>query len=199
MSTTITIEDINVKIKNQILLNNAKIEIKKNEVTILLGNNGAGKTTLSKYIVDSLYLNKNIHCSLLSKQFKLFENIKVIDKIYFFNNMRKTPINKDSINKILISWDFLDLKFEKMRSLSGGQKQIMKLILIEIIDSDFIILDEPSIYLSEKMVKKLLEKINKWKINKWILLISHNKEINKIGDSVFLFENKKITKINANN
>ena len=224
--------------KNNFILNDINLEINSGEFISIIGNNGEGKSTLVKLLsgilpptTGNIYIN-----DLDTKSKKDFINIRKNISIVFQNpenqiifervyeelefTLKNLNFSKDDIEKqidnALELTGMKDFKYTNTSELSLGQKQ--KIVISEAlaINTEIIILDEPTAMLdpiSKKEIMKLLSDLNK--LGKTIIIVTHNlDEIfystrclylnNNIIENDFnienLFTNKELlNKINNNN
>lgn len=224
--------------KNNFILNDINLEISSGEFVSIIGNNGEGKSTLVKLLSGILLpTTGNIYINDLdTKSKKDFINIRKNISIVFQNpenqiifervyeelefTLKNLQISKDGIEKqidhALELTGMKDFKYANTSELSLGQKQ--KIVISEAlaINTEIIVLDEPTAMLdpiSKKEIMKLLSDLNK--LGKTIIIVTHNlDEIfystrclylkNNIIENDFnieeLFTNKELlNKINNNN
>jgi ATP-binding cassette subfamily B protein len=164
---------------------------------ILLGGNDISEYQLKESRKYVSYINQNT-TNLFNKT--VYNNI-----IYGYNDTKEL---KDKIKKIFIDFDFyeifknLDEKKEKWsflnenvgklgENLSGGQKQLVHLLRLELNDtSKIVILDEPSSALDDKTresVSKYIKYLNSK--GKTILLITHDDYYKNICENILNFNN----------
>ena len=164
------IKDLEVKIKEKIVLKNFNLDIPSGEVHVIMGPNGVGKSTLSKVIMgsseykvakgDILFNNKSILNLTTDERARLgiflsFQNPIEIEGVTNSEFLR-SAINSKSDNPIGL-YDFIkemensfnDLKLNKEmmhRSLnqnfSGGEKKKNEILQMKLLKPSFIILDE---------------------------------------------------------
>lgn len=226
------------KKQNNFILNDINLEINSCEFISIIGNNGEGKSTFVKLLSGVLTpTNGNIYINDLdTKSKKDFINIRKNISIVFQNpenqiifervyeelefTLKNLNFSKDDIEKqidnALELTSMKDFKYTNTSELSLGQKQ--KIVIAEAlsINSEIIVLDEPTAMLdpiSKKEIMKLLSDLNK--LGKTIIIVTHNlDEIfystrclylnNNIIENDFnienLFTNKELlNKINNNN
>lgn len=224
--------------KNNFILNDINLEINQGEFVSIIGNNGKGKSTFVKLLSGILLpTSGNIYINDLdTKSKKDFINIRKNISIVFQNpenqiifervyeelefTLKNLNFSKDDIEKqidnALELTSMKDFKYTNTSELSLGQKQ--KIVIAEAlsINSEIIVLDEPTAMLdpiSKKEIMKLLSDLNK--LGKTIIIVTHNlDEIfystrclylnNNIIENDFnienLFTNKELlNKINNNN
>jgi ABC-type bacteriocin/lantibiotic exporter with double-glycine peptidase domain len=186
-------KDINKKV-----LKNANLLINKGDCVAIKGSNGSGKTTILNLI--SGLIKENSGSILIDGIYKIYENKNAWSKnisyvqqnVFLLNTTIKNNIILDENNfdrkkfeKIILLLDlnsfFSNLKDgvnSKVGSdgifLSGGQKQIIAIARAFYKDSDIIIFDEPNSALDEKNSFKLSEIIRTFKLNKTIIVVTHD-------------------------
>lgn len=138
------IKDYNLRMKNNILIQNSNLEFHKGKINHILGKNGVGK---SQFAID-LYIN--------SFNYNIGDNITLISSI---SNVPKDITSEDLIkvlkrkfdnNHLNYLMDLLNLnninKNLLIGKLSDGQKQKLKLLSFFCEDKDIIILDTVNNY-----------------------------------------------------
>ena len=79
--------------------------------------------------------------------------------------------------------------------LSGGEKQRVAIARAIYLNPEVLIFDEPTSSLDTKTEENIIKTINKIKLNKTIIMVSHNKSALKYCDKIYKIENKKINLI----
>ncbi len=223
----IKIKDLNIKIDKKLILKNINLEINKNDIVAILGPNGHGKSTLLKSImmhysteiasgqilIDDLCIN-NLSTDQITnkgicyisqhpveipglKTIELLRNIvqiqnqdKKISMIDLYKNIN------DKMTKLNLKSDLLNRYINE--NFSGGERKKSEILQMELMDSDFIMLDEIDSGLDVDAIntisKVLVDMKNK---NKSIIFISHNKELIEAlkPNKVILILNGSIHKI----
>lgn len=208
----IELKNINKKYKNKIIYDNLSITFDIG-LNMIYGSTGTGKTTLLNmiYMIDNDYagdilidnedikkinnkkmsLLRNKKIGYIFQDFKLFNNLNVID-----NLMIPTYINKEpNILDILISkFQISDLLYKKVNKLSGGEKQKITIVRSLVNNPNIILADEPTSSLdakSEKVVMNIMKQLSKEKI---IIFVTHNESLKKYADNIYILNNNKIYK-----
>ncbi|MFN3478371.1 MAG: ATP-binding cassette domain-containing protein, partial [bacterium] len=101
----------------------------------------------------------------------------------------KAGVHEDIISKDK-GYDFVIM--EDGKGLSGGQRQRIALARTFLKNSPIIILDEPTSSLDPATSKYITQKVFEYFKNKTIIFISHDYEIVKLVDKVFVVENSKV-------
>lgn len=197
------IEVIEVKKKfgRKEVLDNVSFNIKKGEITTLLGMNGVGKSTILKIIMD---LVKKDSGEVLIDGDALTENN--LDKLAFVPDVKNTYRGmsiKESFAYMECFYDKWDSKkayrmleefelkdTEKIDKLSKGNLEKIKIILGFAQNADYILMDEPfsgiDIFTREMFLKSLINYVNE---DVAILLTTHEiKDIENIADRVLMIK-----------
>lgn len=182
-------------------LNNVDLTLKPGEVVGLLGENGAGKSTLMKILSGVIQKDEGsikikgqeVHFSnpkeaesrgiaIIHQELNLCRHLTVAENMFLtreatsFGLLQKKETNHQA--KVILDSLNLDIKPTDI----VGELQVSKQQMVEIskalsIDSDIIIMDEPTSALTEKEIEELFRIINHLKAqNKGIIYISHRLE-----------------------
>jgi branched-chain amino acid transport system ATP-binding protein len=191
----LTINNINSGYGKSIVLKNISIKVNKGDIVGLLGANGAGKTTLMKTIIglikpysgEIFFQNNNITKAPPHKISKLGMSIvpegrKILPQLTVEENLKlgafSSKMNLDDRLDYVYNL-FPILKQRKGQigsSLSGGEQQMLAIARALMSDPKLLLLDEPSLGLSPKIVEevfKLIVKLNK-EMNVTILIAEQN-------------------------
>lgn len=193
----IEVKNIKKKFRRNIVLDGASFNVKKGEITALLGLNGVGKSTLLKIIMG---LVKQDSGEILFDGEKL--RCKTYEKIAFVPDVLNTYSGmtiKDAFEYMSVlyeRWDMdkahemmKDFKLTeelKINKLSKGNIARVKLILGFARNPDYLLLDEPfsgiDIFTREKFIESLIGYMDD---NIGIILTTHElREVENIVDKV---------------
>lgn len=187
--------------KNNII-NNSNFEFKKSRISFLMGPNGSGKTTLIKCLMGMEHYSGKItfneksindvreKCLVIWDDCPFYSNLSGLNNLLIFSEQRKT---KDEIIKI--SQNFIDesLLKKKVKKYSYGQKKKLALALVDILEPEFLIMDEISNGLDYDSIRKVNTYIKNWSKTKVVLLTGHQFGFyNKLIDDLFIIKNKEI-------
>jgi branched-chain amino acid transport system ATP-binding protein len=208
MNELLKLNQIETYIGQYHILQGVSLEVKKSEVTVLLGRNGAGKTTTLRTIMG---LNPSSKGSVIYKgeQIQALPTYTIAQRgigyvpedqgifagLTVEENM-KVAIQKENeeTNKRLtyILDLFPDLKrFWKKPGglLSGGQKQMLSIARAYVNENELLLIDEPSKGLAPIVVEKVMESIMQMKEKTTIVLVEQNfKMASTIGDCFYIID-----------
>jgi ribose transport system ATP-binding protein len=199
-------------------LNNVSFSVKRGEIHALVGENGAGKSTLMKILngvhqADSgtIVLNgketlikntndaKSKGIGLVFQEFNLVNSLSVAENIYI--NRLKTnhgkvdwkQINKDA-QQLIDSFGFNFRATEKIENLSAAQKQLVEIAKVLSIDTQLIVMDEPTSSLTTNETTILFNIILSLKEKgKSIVYISHKlEEVFKLCDTTTVIRDGQV-------
>ena len=208
MNELLKLNHIETHIGQYHILQGVSLEVKKGEVTVLLGRNGAGKTTTLRTIMG---LNPASKGSVIYKgeQIQALPTYTIAKKgigyvpedqgifagLTVEENM-KVAIQKENeeTNQRLeyILNLFPDLKkFWKKPGglLSGGQKQMLSIARAYVNENELLLIDEPSKGLAPIVVEKVMESIMQMKEQTTIVLVEQNFYMaSTIGDCFYIID-----------
>lgn len=204
-----------------LLFNSINLTILSHTKSALVGSNGMGKSTLLKLIageIEPLEGNINIQGDLLyvPQMFGNFNHLTVaecltidkkldalqkitsgeVDDIYFETLNDDWDIEERCQNALQY-WKLenADL-YQKLGSLSGGQKTKAFLAGIQINQPDIILLDEPTNHLDLEGRNLLYDFIEK--TSSTVLMVSHDRTLLNLTDTIFELSNQGISTYGGN-
>ncbi len=189
----IRFKDVSLKLGNKQLLKSFNLRINKGDKVLLAAPSGSGKTSLLRLILGStdpdsgkiLFGKKEVaveniqkirsHIAYLSKDVD-FPNGKVQD---VFQEIFQLPSNKHlkyTNEKLSEKLKEFDLPEELMRRntnlISGGQRQRLGWILVQLLDRPVLLLDEPTSAMNEKQKQRFIDFVVHTK--KTVICVSHD-------------------------
>ena len=207
--TSLKFKNVSFKYDDKYVLKDFSFEISKPGLYAIVGENGSGKTTvfnlISKLYTDyegeilingneiSDYKDKDLRNEVLfieSKPFILRDNLTSNITL-----SEKKKVDDPHLEKIIKN---LDLgKVRKLNrsnikdTLSKGEQQKIQVARLLISKQSLILLDEVLSGLDKEMKEKVISKIKERSKNSILIIISHEHEIQRICDDIFLVAGKK--------
>ena len=207
----IKLENISKNYGDHIIFDNMSITFdEENSLNGIIGKSGSGKTTLfnilfgldtsydGKYSIDNRntrdFSNKiwdktrreDIH--IVFQDFKLIENFTVLENLTLTLNCSVSSA-EDALEKLNI----LELKNEKVRNISGGEKQRLAISRAIIGNPKILLLDEPTGNLDDTHADIIMECVQSLKNeNMMIFIITHDNRIIDYCDNIYLLEDKHL-------
>lgn len=194
------------------ILNNINLKFKNGHVTALVGSSGCGKSTISKLLfrlwdvdngditIDGVSIKdynlnnirKNI--SIITQDSLLFDDTIINNLIFDKKYIDEHKIH--NICKCVGAYDFINdlpngfntIVGEKGVKLSGGQKQRIAIARTLLSDSKIIVFDEATSALDNISQSIILENINKYLIDKTIIVIAHRLSTVKNADNIYVMD-----------
>lgn len=160
------------------ILSGINFSILRGEKVALIGPNGTGKSTLIKIIVglqnaDSGEIIKHpqLKIGYYSQEFELFDFNKTVIDTFCEKTKRDEGYTRSFLGRFLLAKDKV---FQKIETLSGGEKTRLSIAILTACDFNFLVLDEPTTYLDVMSQRIILEAIKSYKGA--LLLVSHTEE-----------------------
>ncbi|MBY0148828.1 ABC transporter ATP-binding protein [Neobacillus niacini] len=208
MSVLLKLNNIETFIGQYHILQGVSLEVKKGEVTVLLGRNGAGKTTTLRTIMalnpaskgSVVFRDQEIQnlptytiaqrgIGYVPEDQGIFAGLTVEEnmKVAMQKDNEETHKRLDYILNL-----FPDLKkFWKKPGglLSGGQKQMLSIARAYVNENELLLIDEPSKGLAPIVVEKVMESILQMKEQTTIVLVEQNFMMaSTIGDCFYIID-----------
>ena len=171
------------------ILKGVNLEVKSGEVYSILGGNGAGKSTMLLTICKilkpykgKLKIRKSIGM-LPQNARSLFLKSTVLD------DLKDVCSDKKKVDEIINLFELKDLLERHPLDLSGGEEERVAIAKVFLLDSDIILLDEPTKGLDGEFKVKFIKLLNELKEKKkTIIIVSHDMEFcAEVSDRCALF------------
>ena len=203
--------------QNQVLFDNANLEIKFGEIVGIEGKSGTGKSTLiniicglknidkGKVLVDGIDINNNLkgwQKNLGYVPQNIFLKDDDIESNIIFGE-RNIEDKQKKLSEVLVQSNLNDfvqslkkgvksLTGEKGTLISGGQVQRIGIARGLYYSPKLLILDESTSSLDNESEDQILDELVKFKGKITLLIISHKRRTLKICEKIYKIENKKI-------
>ncbi len=206
-------------VKNNLILKNINLTIKKNRFVVIMGASGSGKSTLLKLILGLLDPTKGKvlvdNQPVINNPNKWQEKINFVPQDVFIlddslkNNITleitEKQIDFDKLESAIdasnlrsfvnsLSAGYNTILGDKGSRISGGQKQRIGIARAMYANSEVIILDESTSSIDEKSQNEILTKLKQLK-NKTVIFITHDSKIKKHCDEIYLLKNNTLKKL----
>ena len=182
---------------SNVLFSDLNFELKRGEHVAIIGDNGTGKTTLLKLINrllpmenGSIRLGSNVEIGYYDQEHHVLDDNKTLfeeisDAYPYLNN---TEI-RNTLAAFLFTGEDV---FQKIGSLSGGEKGRVSLAKLMLSNCNFLILDEPTNHLDITSKEILEDAINAYAGT--VLYVSHDRYfINRTAHRILELKDKNFT------
>jgi ABC-type sugar transport system ATPase subunit len=215
----LSLQNINKSFSGVQVLFDINTIIEEKKVTAVIGENGAGKSTLmnilsggiSDYTGTVLIRGQQVHfnntrealnfgITIIHQELNIFPDLTAGENIFLgrepvVNGLINYSMLYSEADKVLKQFRFPYPSDIKMRSLSVGWKQIVEIARALSLNSNIIIMDEPTSALSDNETEILFEKIHLLREQgKTIIFISHRiSEVLEISDHIIVMRDGRIS------
>lgn len=196
-------------------LDGVDVSLDEGEIVALMGPNGAGKSTVLKALfglapiqsgkilwqedeiipVSHKIIQKGV--AFVPQGRRVFSNLTVEENLEIggFTVQDKTELKRRIIDVMEMFPVLKQKRNAKSKTLSGGQQQMLALARGLMTDPKVLLLDEPSLGLSPKIVKEVFAKIKEINQNRKtaIMIVEHNiKSLLSIADRAYVLDKGKV-------
>ena len=187
-----SLNNLSYKVSNKFIIKNITFDIKKNIITIIKGPNGAGKTTLLKILfgmlkptsgsIQRLFDSEKLELSYIFQN-SVFLNRSVeenLNHVLFCKNINKNKW-KSIILSVLKEFNLDYMLSLNLKSLSGGELQLLALVRGILIHPDILFYDEPTNNLDRDNIETIAKMIYKFHLDgSSIIIVSHDDVLTNI-------------------
>tara|TARA_Y200000002_G_scaffold212449_1_gene175331 strand:+ start:1329 stop:2039 length:711 start_codon:yes stop_codon:yes gene_type:complete len=205
----IKVENISRSIKSKILFKNISFDLPNNKITGLLGANGAGKTSLFKALAGlskidegtisfnekSLHLmsleeRSNAGLNYVPQENSLFDDLTLQENLEAVVELKFKKVSNEKSRQIKNLLDIMKLEDKaniNSKFLSGGEKRKTEILRSILLDSKYILLDEPFAGVDPISVEEIIKILKKFKKNLGIFISDHNfRDVINVCDEIIL-------------
>lgn len=205
----IKVENISRSVKSKILFKNISFDLPNNKITGLLGANGAGKTSLFKALAGLSKIDKgsisfyeeNLHAMSLEERSNaglnyvpqensLFDDLSLQENLEAVIELKFKVVSEEKFKQIkdlLEVMKLTDKAKTKSKFLSGGEKRKTEILRSILLDSKYILLDEPFAGVDPISVEEIIKILKKFKKNLGIFISDHNfRDVINVCDEIIL-------------
>ncbi|WP_017347597.1 energy-coupling factor ABC transporter ATP-binding protein [Pantoea sp. A4] len=205
----IEIKDVSHSFGERNVLRNLSLNIDEKRVGIV-GSNGCGKSTFVRLlngllvpqqgdvVVDGLNTRK-AGKAVRRKVGFVFQNpdnqivLPLVEEDLAFG-MKNLGLSKavieQRIEAVLARYDMQDFRQHPAHLLSGGQKQLMAISGVLVMEPDYIVFDEPTTLLDLRNKRRIAQAIDE--LDQKAIVVSHDLEFLQHFDRVLVFEQGQV-------
>ena len=206
------LKNINIQFKNNVIIENGSLSMRPFEITLLTGASGIGKTSILNiiglldsenqydYILDNKIIDNNVKQNLrrydisyVFQDYNILEDFTILDNLKTMFNISGQEYNQEIVKDVLkfVSIDNSRLK-DKIKKLSGGEKQRVAIALALLKKPKILLLDEPTANLDEENANQIVSILQSLKRKGLIIVIAtHNPDIYE-AEHIYTIKDKKI-------
>lgn len=200
-------------------LRGVSLEVYEGELIVILGPSGSGKSTLlnilggidqvtsgrvmyqeielSKMRPEKMSEFRRDHISFVFQFYNLMPHLTALENVELAAELSKNPLDAKELLEQVELGDRMDNFPSKM---SGGQQQRVAIARALCKNPDLLLCDEPTGALDISTgvsILRLLSDFNK-KLQKTVMIITHNENIAYMADRVFYIKDGKLDKVVVN-
>ena len=206
---------ISRSINSKFLFHEISFSLPNKKITGLLGANGAGKTSLFKALagltkIDSgqlSFFNENLKdmtleersssgLNFVPQENSLFDELTLRENLEAVLELRFKMISAEKteqIDSLLKKVNLLEKQDIKAKFLSGGEKRKTEILRSIILDSKFILLDEPFAGVDPISVEEIIKILKVFKKDIGIFISDHNfRDVMNVCDEVILLNQGEV-------
>ncbi len=179
--TPVRITNLSKSFDERKIIDDLSMTIGKGEKLALIGHNGAGKSTFIKLLTEDIISDDGE--IVKAQSLKIGYYSQELETLDFSKNLLEMVasmkgIPEEKIRSHLAAFLFTgDRVYQKVGSLSGGEKTRLSIALLLLEDYNMLILDEPTTYLDVMSQRIILEAIKKY--TGTIVVVSHTEDFIK--------------------
>ena len=205
----IDIQNVTLAYADRVILRDVSLKLSERRIAII-GANGSGKSSFARLLnglviptkgdvlVDGL--NTRTHGKdVRQKVGFVFQNpdnqivFPVVEEDLAFG-MKNLKFSKDEIaqttNDILSRYNMLDMREHPAHLLSGGQKQLLAISGVLVMEPTYVVLDEPTTLLDLRNKRRITQAIEA--LEQTVILASHDLDLLTDFDRVIVFDGGRI-------
>ncbi|MBS9425254.1 energy-coupling factor ABC transporter ATP-binding protein [Photorhabdus caribbeanensis] len=193
----------------RVILKELNLQLKEKRIAII-GSNGCGKSTFARLLNGLLIpksgdvlvdgLNTRTEGKVIRRKVGfVFQNpdnqivFPVVEEDLAFG-MKNLGFAKDKIQQrtqeALARYDLLQFRENPAHLLSGGQKQLLAISGVLVMEPDYIIFDEPTTLLDLRNKRRVAEAIDN--LSQTVIVVSHDLDFLAGFDRVLVFDDGRV-------
>ncbi len=193
----ISADRLSMAFDGRYLYNNVSLEVRRGDRIFIIGPNGCGKTTLLKQIMDKTAVEYGVGVSV--GYFDQHQRDLDLNKTVFQQLRDDYPAMGDTALRSALALFLFkgEEVFEKIESLSGGERARVALCRLMLAHNNLLLLDEPTNHLDLESREVLEEALDGF--DGTLICVSHDRYlINRLATSVVYFENGTVKRLDGN-
>lgn len=205
----IKIDNVSLAYQDRTVLHDISLTLTEQRIAII-GANGSGKSSFAR-LLNGLVLPTTGEVTIDGQNTKthgkdirqkvgfVFQNpdnqivFPVVEEDLAFG-MKNLGFPKETITRktteILARYDMSDLRQHPAHLLSGGQKQLLAISGVLVMEPEYIVLDEPTTLLDLRNKRRVTQAINA--LDQTVILASHDLDLLHSFDRVIVFDEGRI-------
>lgn len=210
--TSLKFKNVSFKYDDEYILKDFSFEISKPGLYAIVGENGSGKTTIFN-LISKLYTNYEGEILINGNEISDYREEDLRNEVLFIEskpfilrenlNSNITLFEKKKVDELYLKKIIQFLELERIEkystknlkdTLSKGEQQKIQLVRMMIGRYSLILLDEVLSGLDQEMKKKVISKIKEKSGENIVVIITHEQEIQRVCDDIFLMYAKKNSK-----
>ena len=198
------------------VLRGLSLSVHRGEIALLEGPSGSGKTTLlqiaglmaratsGEVLLNGESLNeapeslreqaRRRHLGFVFQQFHLIDSLSVYDNVALSLSLRRMPVEKDRILRLLGGLGIEDKAAQRPVFLSGGQKQRVALARALVGRPSLLFADEPSSALDSESARTVCHLLRQAALDTGVAIVitTHDPRLRAIADRIHHLEEGRI-------
>lgn len=191
MKKMIKLTNVSKRFKKKILFEDFSLEINTTGLYGIVGQNGSGKTTLLKMMNLK---EKTTQGTITNDYSTVYVDVKnlVFTRLNVWENLKIICDDDEKIESVIEEFYLAELKTQSAKSLSMGEKVRLAIARAILLNSQVILLDEPTANLDEKNRCVLLEILKKISKERIIIFTTNQEPDLENCDAVLCIRNAKV-------
>lgn len=203
-------------------INNVNLQIQEGDFTVILGPSGSGKTTLlncvsgldrptsGKIIINNTNISalkdseltkfRRDNIGFIFQSYNLLPTLNVHENAKIGQVLQSDKNKRINLDEIFEDIGMSENKHKRIDEISGGQQQRVSIARAVSKNPKIIFADEPTGALDQNTARKVLKiflDLNK-KYKTTIVLVTHDRDISKLGNKIIHVKNNKIHEVIRN-
>ena len=203
---TISLEEIGIQIDGKFLYHIPEFATENTGIILLEGANGSGKSTLLNWMLevappDIVQTGADSKIRFPERLFEKTSYLSSPDILFNGTVLDNILLGETKTAKTDEIMEMLGIDFTEKQvstrpvNLSFGEQQKVFLARVLNRNSDYFILDEPTTNLDLTTKQRLADYLRKIAEEKVIILIGHEKELQKIADKIYRIKDRKLIRV----